>query len=272
MKVAVIGAGWLGKPLAERLAATELNVVASKRTQDACEALVQSGIEACVYELGQASLTEALVDADVYFINIPPGRMKQNIAEFQASMQQLISQCLTSQEKRLLFISTTSVYGEATKEVNEASEVEPITDSAQAHCAIENFIQTQYPKQATILRLAGLVGEDRHPAFSLANKKELTAAYKVVNLVHLEDVINAVQKIMEQKQWGQLYHLCAQEHPTRMEYYVWACEQLGLEPPTFFDPSLKPNTGKVINASETLSQLGLTLLYPSSFDMLRADK
>ncbi len=269
MKIAVIGAGWLGVPLCERLQSAGHDVVATKRDQTGCDEVANQGITAFPFTLHDESIPEGVWDADIFIVNIPPGRQEFEQESFQANMLRLLRQCLASKEKRLLFVSTTAVYGESYRIITENSELDPITDSAKAHCYIESHLRDNYFGQFCVLRLAGLVGGDRHPVYHLAGKQGLWASHKMVNLVHLEDVINAILKIIEKKLWGNTFHLCAQEHPSRMEYYCWAATELELEPPTFFDDSEAPKTGKQVDPSATLDKLGLALLYPSPFDMLK---
>ena len=268
MKIAVIGAGWLGLPLCERLQANDKQVVASKREPEDAEQLTFKGIDTFAYQLGNETLPEAFSDAQVYVINIGGGRRRIEKALFQEQMINLCKQCLTDKNRQLLFVSSTSVYGERVRDIKEDSEVEPISDSALAHVAIEDFLMSTYPKQTTILRLAGLISEDRHPAVHFEGKKNVTAAHKCVNLVHREDVLMAIECIVDKKLWGRVFHLCASEHPQRREYYCWAAEQLGLVPPVFLDESEQPTTGKKVDASDTLTALGMTLKYPSPFDMI----
>ena len=75
-----------------------------------------------------------------------------------------------------------------------------------------------------IIRFAGLVGNDRHPIYSLAGKQELKCGHSLVNLVHLDDCARAIQLLLETPGGYRLYHLAAPIHPTREEYYRHAAE------------------------------------------------
>ena len=267
MKIAVIGAGWLGLPLCKHLQQSGCEVVATKRKEEDAQQVTYEGVDCFAWQLGQ-KLPEPFQDCNAYVINIGAGRRHFNKEEFSANMMQLCQQCLTNDKARLLFISTTSVYGERVREITEQDVVEPISDSAIAHVAIEDMLMSQFHKRSTILRLAGLISEDRHPANHFHAKKDVTAAHKMVNLVHRDDVISAITRVLKKKVWGHVLHLCATEHPTRRDYYCWAAEQLGLIPPEFLDDSEQPATGKRIDATGTLETLELELKYASPFDMI----
>lgn len=268
MKVAVIGAGWLGLTLCKQLKSTGKKVVASKRTVEDAEELTFSGIDAFPYLLGDEALPEAMTRCHVYIINIGAGKRRFERDTFEKQMMTLCRQCLDDKRKKLIFVSTTSVYGERARVIKEDAEVEPISDSARAHVAIEDFLKENFVNQCSILRLAGLVGEDRHPAVHFEGKKDVTSAHRMVNLVHREDAITAIEKIIEKKLWGRLFHLCASEHPTRRDYYCWAAEQMELVPPKFLDDSEQPATGKKVDASDTVEVLEMELKYDSPYKML----
>ncbi|BDX08172.1 NAD-dependent epimerase/dehydratase family protein [Planctobacterium marinum] len=267
MKVAVIGAGWLGFSLCKALQKQGIEVVASKRDREQAEKLTFEGLDTFVYQLG-AKLPEALQACSHFVINIGAGRRGFEKQRFEQQMQELLRQCLAKADKRLLFISTTSVYGEANKTFTEDTLPEPISDSAKAHVAIEQFLKDNFPEQASILRLAGLIAEDRHPVYYLEGKKDITAAHKMVNLVHRDDAVAAILAVLDKQLWGEVFHLCATSHPTRRNYYTKAAEILELVPPMFLDNSDQPATGKCIDPDATLQKLELTLQYSSPFDML----
>lgn len=268
MKIAVIGAGWLGHKLCKTLMQKSLSVVTTKQSENDVERLNKEGIACHQYRLGDAELPQALQDCEVFVINIGAGRRGFEREQFQQQMMTLCRSCLSDNDKKLLFISTTSVYGESNQEFTEETEPAPISDSAHAHVFIENELKTQFPQQVTILRLAGLIGEDRHPIYHLEGKKGITAAHKMVNLVHRDDAIEAIEKIINLEKWGKTFHLSATEHPSRREYYTHAAKALELITPEFLDDTEQPAIGKKVNAEATIEELQLTLQYPSPFDML----
>lgn len=71
----------------------------------------------------------------------------------------------------MIFTSSTSVYGDLSGEVNEESERQATTASAQALIDVENWLHALPNISVDILRLAGLVGENRHAGRFLAGKK-----------------------------------------------------------------------------------------------------
>lgn len=268
MKLGIIGAGWLGTPLCKRMSELGHSVVATKREKEQCEAMNSEGVTVVPYSLSDDHLPEPLIDCDVYIINIALGKKALEPDQVKQEMQRLLKCCLANPESRLLFISSTSVYGEAEREIDEHAETQPLTSSAKLHVEFERFLIEKFQNNTSVLRLAGLVGEDRHPAASFAGKVDVTGAARCVNLIHRTDVIKAIELIIEKQVWGKVMHLCSSEHPSRMEYYKWAAEKMRLDEPMFLDESEQPKSGKTIDASKTLELLGLELSYSSPFDMV----
>lgn len=270
MQIAVVGCGWLGLPLASHLQVSGHSIVATCRSESKALELNQLGFTAQRFELGDdlnsAFLTK-LFACDVLILNIPVGRKNPKSEGYLQHMQGLLEYAAASQIQNLLLISTTSVYGDNSGIYTEQSPTAPSTQSAQINLALEGLTRKYFAGHSTIIRPAGLVGKDRHPANYLAGKKELGTPDNVVNLIHQDDVINAIEQVLEKNLWGHTLHLSATEHPTRADYYTWAAEQLGLELPDFL-PGNSVITGKQIDASKSLELLNLTLKYPSPFDML----
>lgn len=272
---AIIGAGWLGEALALSLIEEKKTVITTCRATEKRERLISTGINTMLYQLGDDVHNPVLVplfQANVLILNIAPGSMKQDIEHFIACMKGLIDRFMRpsadpKRQPHIIFISTTSVYGEQVREVIETSIVDPLTVSAKAHVDLEQYLHTEYQGQTTVLRLAGLVGADRHPVRHFVKKSPLASANKRVNLIDRVDVIAAIKAINEKSLWGETLHLCSHEHPSRKDYYSWAAQQLGL-PDLAFTDEKSEDLGKVIDSAVTCAKLGLTLQYDSPYKIL----
>ncbi|MBU2878645.1 SDR family oxidoreductase [Aliiglaciecola lipolytica] len=270
MKIAIIGAGWLGLPLAQALTQSGHSIVATKRSASDVKKLQDMGVSAFQYALGDNLNSPELgnlFDVQTLILNIPPGRKSPSLTEYTNQMQALVTTAKQKGVQKVIFISTTAVYGNRDGIIYEYSPVAPHTNSGKAHVEIENWIRDLFQQNACILRLAGLVSQDRHPVRSLSGRKNIENGQQAINLVHREDVISAIQKIITNNKFGQTYHLSSVEHPTRQQYYTDAATSLGLPPPEFTPVTSAPS-GKRINCDLTINALELTLAYPSPYDML----
>ncbi|WP_414828537.1 NAD(P)H-binding protein [Alteromonas sp. H39] len=260
------GHGWLGGYLAATC--PDAQITATTRTAEKQQALAGEGIHALCFSLGDdpSQLVQASKDATV-ILNIPPGRRSKDLGDFRQQMCELVDGFMEHNARQVVFISTTSVYGDETDgTVTETSATDPQTESAKAHVAIEKHIQHYPANRYTILRLAGLTGPDRHPVNMLSGK-HFSSGNKVVNLVHIHDVTTALTRIIERGGKGEVLHLCSLSHPKRGDYYSRCAHERGLPPPTFDDTTAVP-VGKQIDATWSWEQLGVTPAYPTVEDMM----
>lgn len=271
MQIGICGAGWLGLPLALHLQQQHHQVSVTKRQLEEVELLKMQGVSCVQFALGDRLAAENLAPlfaSQVICLNIAPGRRSLDPESFTNKMCEFVSFAKDAGVQNLIFISTSSVYGESTRTVYEYSSVDPMTASSKAHVAIEQHINQTFKERACILRLGGLVGDNRHPAKTLAGKKGLTNGQRKVNLVHQYDAIAAISAIIEKNGYGQTLHLSAEDHPSRQTYYQTVAELLALEAPDFLPIDDPEDIGKELNCDLTIEKLGLELKYPSPLDML----
>ena len=263
------GCGWLGQHLVRRLPAC-YNILGTTRSSEKAAQLKRLNVTPLVYTLGESEKAVATTSsANPVILNIPPGARKRPLdPAYVSNMKALIDAFFAAGCPYLVFISTTAVYGEQNTTVTEQSPLQPVTASGTAHVEIETYLQHQYAQRSIVLRLAGLVGADRHPVNFLSGRS-LDKGEQVVNLVHEADICKAIEQLLEQKITGKAMHLCALEHPKRGRYYIDSAQKKGLEAPVFnFNFHTLPASGKLIDARASWQQLGVKPAYANPYDML----
>jgi nucleoside-diphosphate-sugar epimerase len=271
-KVSIIGLGWLGMPLAHALAARGYQVVGSKSTQDGVTAAKMSGIDCYPLLLTpeivcQADCLNSLLDVDVLIITLPARRTVTQSDHYFQAVQQLVDSALAHNVGRMVFTSSTSVYGQYSGQVNENSPLLPVTQSGKVLKQLENWFHDLPHTSVDILRLAGLVGPDRHPGRFLAGKRDLPAGDQGVNLVHLEDVIAAILLLLRLPRGGHIYNLCAPLHPHKAVFYTALSHQLGVDAPHFLPGTAASESGKCVDGNRICRELGFEYLYPDPMTM-----
>lgn len=264
-KVAIIGLGWLGMPLGLALTARGWQVTGSKTTLDGVEAARRCGIDAVQLRLTpeiecDAEDLDLLLAVDALVVTLPASRTAEGGESYMQAVQNVVDSALAKQVPRIIFTSSTSVYGSGNGVMKESSSLQPETVAGKTLAALESWLHDLPGTQVDILRLAGLVGPSRHPGRFLAGKTGLENGAHGVNLVHLDDVVSAITLLLQTPKGGRVYNLCAQKHPSRATFYPAVSRQLGLAPPTFL-PSASGETGKLIDGSRICSELGFEYSY-----------
>lgn len=212
-KVAIVGLGWLGMPLAMSLSARGWQVTGSKTTQDGVEAARMSGIDSYLLRMEPELVCDsddldALMDADALVITLPARRSGPGDEFYLQAVQELVDSALAHRIPRIIFTSSTSVYGDAQGTVKETTPRNPVTNSGRVLEELEDWLHNLPGTSVDILRLAGLVGPGRHPGRFFAGKTAPDGEHGV-NLVHLEDVIGAITLLLQAPKGGHIYNICA---------------------------------------------------------------
>ncbi|MFC3395847.1 SDR family oxidoreductase [Brenneria rubrifaciens] len=270
-KVAIVGLGWLGMPLALALNGQGYQVVGSKTTIDGVEAARMSGIECYLLQLTpelacDADELNALLQVDVLIITLPASRTAKGGEGYAQAVRQLVNTARVFHVPRIMFTSSTSVYGGTVGTVKENSPLNPVTRAGNVLVLLEQWLQHLPDTDVDILRLAGLVGGERHPGRFLAGKTGLPDGAHGVNLVHQEDVISAMQLLLKRPHGGHLYNLCAPAHPARQDYYPAQARKLNLPPPQF---AAGDNTvpERLVDGQRICHELGFEYQYPDPMTM-----
>ncbi|WP_380179139.1 SDR family oxidoreductase [Kalamiella sp. sgz302252] len=264
-KVAIVGLGWLGMPLGLAMTARGWQVTGSKTTADGVEAARMCGLESVLLTLNPEldcdpdDLAELLA-VDALVITLPASRTAEGGENYLLAVQQIVDSALAANIPRIVFTSSTSVYGSGNGEVNEKSPLEPVTVAGKTLKELETWLHNLPGTSVDILRLSGLVGPQRHPGRFLAGKTDVRDGSHGVNLVHLEDVVEAIILLLEKGEGGRTYNLSAPQHPARSEFYPMVARQLGLTPPTFRGET-DGGKGKIVDGSRICKELGFRYCY-----------
>ncbi len=266
--VSILGCGWLGLPLAKRFVQEGYRVKGSTTTVSKSSTLEAAGIESFVFRLAPETEHEVyksfLQDSGLIIINFPPRRIPDIIDVYQEQINCILPYIKPSQ--KVIFISSTSVYQNTNNWVTEAMELQPEKNSGKAVLAVENILKSKLNNAVTIVRFSGLIGYDRLPGRFLANKKEVPNGKAPINVIHQDDCIRLISRIIETQCWGEIINGSTDLHPLRETFYTLAAQNIGLQPPQFKDtPDLK---FKKISNLKSKTLLGFTYMYPDPLKLI----
>jgi nucleoside-diphosphate-sugar epimerase len=267
-KISILGCGWLGFPLAEALVSQGFEVCGSTTTAEKLAQLAEKQIKPFLINLDTLHLTpenQAFFSSEILIVNVPPKRNSGNAyAQQIENLQQVL---LHSEVKKVVFVSSTSVYQPAFEVITEESPLD--NETAREVIAAEKIMVNQEnPWQTTIVRFAGLFGPGRAPGRFLAGKTNLPDPDAPVNLIHLEDCLQLISEIIKQEKWNEVFNACADEHPSREVFYTAAARKLQLPEPTFDAKTLSKTPGKLISNQKLKTVLNYTFRFPDPLQAL----
>ncbi|MCZ0750901.1 NAD-dependent epimerase/dehydratase family protein [Aeromonas enteropelogenes] len=232
--IGILGAGWLGLPLARALLAAGKPVEVTVSSAEKAARLQGEGIHAhpltISADMPAADKKEPWpIPCETLVICVPPSKTD----DYPAAVARACALAKASGTRRVLFVSATSVWGAGQA---EGDQPKPRHARGERMLAAELAVQAAGFECVMIVRPSGLYGPDRHPGRFLAGKT-LEGGAQAVNLVHLDDVVAACLLLLERGKDGDAYNLSAPVHPRREQFYPFAARQLGLPAPVFIEPA-----------------------------------
>lgn len=253
-KISILGCGWLGFPLAKYLVKDGFKVNGSTTSDDKLNEFIKNGIKPFLIDVENLSdsITEFL-NADILILAVTPKSL--------SAYKNLILAIEQSTIQKVVFISSTSVYGNHPTEISEEF---PIKDTTLSQA--EDLFRKNKTFVTTIIRFAGLMGYHRNPNNFFKNGKKIDNPNGVVNMIHQDDCIRIIEKIIYQNIWDETLNACADSHPTRKDFYIHAYECFGLHAPEFTNTFTEI---KQISNQKLKQVLGYEFLHP---DLLRLNE
>ena len=263
-QVSILGCGWLGLPLAEKLLEKHYPVKGSTTQTEKLQLLKNSGVEPYLLTLFEdrieGDIRSFLSGSEILIIDIPPGLRSDPDRNFPLLLKNLLRELAPLPIKHILYISSTSVFPDTEAVFEEDDHPEPDSASGKQLLQAEEMIRTE-GRENTIVRFGGLIGPGRHPVNFLSGREHMEGGGHKINLIHLEDCIGIIAAILDQKAWNRVFHGVAPYHPTKKTYYTAIAEQRDLPLPGYMESS-SGITGKEISSRKTTGILNYTFRKP----------
>ncbi|WP_405399726.1 SDR family oxidoreductase [Maribacter sp. Asnod2-G09] len=237
-KIGVIGCGWMGLPLAESLIASGYTVNGTSTSNEKISVLKERGITPFKIALSENEINgdiDAFLDSvSVLVINIPPKLRGKGPKESYIAKITLLHQAIKkSTVKNIIFASSTAVYGNTEGTVTEKTAPQPTTESGIQLVQCEDLLKNDKELNTTIIRFGGLIGPNRHPVTMLSGRENLSNGDAPVNLIHLDDCIGIIKKVIECNHYNNILNAVYPEHPTKKEYYTLQAAKRGIPAPQY---------------------------------------
>lgn len=246
-KISILGCGWLGSALAVQLISKGYNVYGSTTSISKVREFKAKGITPFVINIEDENTDISnFLSSDILIIAIT----SKNIS----AIKNLIFKIEKSNIRKVLFISSTSVY----PNINGIATEETETNSSPL-VEIENLFKTNTIFKSTIIRFGGLFGYDRKPENFFKPGRIIDNPEGYVNLIHQDDCIRIIEHIILKNTWDVVLNACSDSHPTRREFYLNEAEKAG-KPLIIFNEASE-NNYKIINSEKLKSLLDYDFKY-----------
>ncbi len=243
--IGIIGCGWLGLPLVEKLRGQGLNVISTTTTPQKNEIL---------FDITCGPIPEKIWQCDTLIYTIPPLGL-QEVENFFKKINKIT---------KIIFISSTSVYGKNQGHVTEKSPFDSSSKNALVLREAENYLKKNF-SNLSIIRPGGLYGQKRHPVYFLAGKLGITSGDEYLHLVSQKDCLAALCKIIEFDLIGEDFNLVSNLRIFKKNYYTYMSKKLNLVAPQFTDLAKTDNPTQISNDK---SKKMLSLQYENPFDYI----
>jgi nucleoside-diphosphate-sugar epimerase len=240
MNVLILGCGYTGTRLARRVLADGGSVIGTVRSESHAE-----------YARVVPALTADVVrelPGDLVVVTFPPdGVTDARIAPALVG-------------RRVVYLSTTAVYGNATK-IDHTTLPAPDTERARRRLAAEQFY-----RHGTILRCPAIYGPDRglHVRVREGKHRIPGDGTQHVSRIHVDDLVSCILAAKPGT-----FVVGDRDPAPHLEVVRFVCEKYGAPLPPFVpldqvDETLRHD--RQVDSSHALATLGVTLKYPSYRD------
>ena len=248
-KLTLIGSGWLGMAIAKQLCHT-YSITATTTTKSKLSNTLD--IKMSLFDICHYLPLVEINTSDILLVAIPP---KKTFTDYEASIKNFIK-TLSNTDMHIIFISSTSVYSKIAGTYDENSLIEGSLSRCENH-----FLTLNNP--ITRLRPAGLFGGTRISGKMFAGK-EVSLGQNSVNHIHQIDIVNIIEKIIDQKITG-VYNLVSPKHPTKQAVYLANAKFFDFNVPLFLKDE-KPFK-RVIDGDKIVRRLNYDFVFsdPEAF-------
>lgn len=272
----ILGCGYIGLKLAQAYREKGQHITAVTRSEVSRQALAAMGFDVLVRDLTRASLDDLdWAGQDLFHLAPPPAEG----AEDGLTRHLVASFPRTGHPRRLVYVSTTGVYGDCGGEwVDESRPPAPVAGRSLRRWDAEQTLlawSQQSGAEVVILRVAGIYGPGRLPLERIRQGLPLPREEEAPwsNRVHADDMVQACMAAMERGRAGGIYNVCDDQPSTMTDYFLRLADAAALPRPpqlplTEISGQVSAGMLSYLAESRRLSnrrmkeELGVRLLYP----------
>jgi nucleoside-diphosphate-sugar epimerase len=282
----IVGCGYLGLRVGRRWRDAGQGVVAMTRSESRAAELVAEDLGTMTADVtrrnSMAELSSSAaghqLESALYAVGFDRESGVDILSVYAGGLQNVLA-ALPSSVRRVIYISTTGVYGPHSGQwVDELTPPDPQRDGGRASLAAEQILAAHpLGRRSAILRLAGLYGPGRVPHLDKLRAGEPLPVPSDgwLNLIHVDDaarIVVAADAWLARRETADGPHVfcVADGSPVRRDdYYREAARVLGAAPPQFIVPPLdspavaRAGANRRIRNGKMRDTFGVALEFPT---------
>lgn len=285
MRIFIAGCGDIGCRIASKAVSRGIEVAALSRSEKRMELI--KGVKAVTGSLDDPENLPSLPvkDSAVIYLVPPPGGGIQDtrVTAFLGSLKP------GEEPSKIIYISTTSVYGDCGEQlVDESFPLNPGNHTARRRVDAEQQMQKwcmEHEVSLAILRVSGIYSIDRIPMHRIYSREPLLdeAFSGFTNRIHADDLANICLAAVERAEDGDIFNVSDGEIGRMNDYFNAITDAIGVERLPVVGPDearqlMTPlmygymTESRKINSEKMIRKLGIKLEFPSLKDGLKGLK
>ena len=272
MRTLIIGCGYVGEALGQRLIVLGHTVTGVRRESADNDRLAKLGIRPLNLDITQSDSLDALTepfDHVVVAVSSSRGGREAHQRVFGAGIVNVCAWLKTHTARSVVFISSTSVYRQTEGEwVDEKSHTAMDTATSKTLRNAEDQIASVV-SPVTILRSSGIYGPGRGYLFQQFMNGAATiegTGERFLNMVHRDDLAKAIIRSFDGN--GGTFNITDDEPVSQLNFFEWLSERTNRPLPPFApepDPSTRKRgiTNKRVSNKRFKEALGFEYTHPT---------
>ncbi|MDP6794963.1 MAG: SDR family oxidoreductase [Verrucomicrobiota bacterium] len=273
VRALIIGCGYVGEALGQRLIALGHDVTGVRRSHDHNARLARFGIHPVNLDITEQGAL-AKLDGQYDWVIIATSSSRDGEEAYRnvygLGSENIARWLKTADARAVVFISSTSVYKQINAEwVSENEVAPPEHGTGKILWEAEQTIAASPP--VTILRSSGIYGPGRghlFRRFMSGNAAIKGEGKRYLNMVHRDDLVGSITAVLGLGAQFGIYNITDDEPVTELTFYRWLSETTGRPMPPFVpepDPSTRKRglTNKRVSNKSFKETYGFKYKYPT---------
>ncbi|WP_274584924.1 NAD(P)H-binding protein [Neisseria leonii] len=231
-RTAILGFGYLGRALGEKLYESGCKIKAVKRRLTSDDINLPVCLTAA--DLNGAAALDAVLagwhDCTAWVCLLPPS----SVTDYAGLMRRVADAAGAAGVRHLVYGSSIGVYGSAARDCDENSPLMPESESAQQTAAAENALLNAAVPHIDILRLGGLYSAARHPLTALLRRQTAINGDEAACMLHQDRAVRAITAALSEPGGRRVRNLVETPLRDKRTFYRAEADKLGLPVPEFY--------------------------------------